>query len=311
MAASWSWGVSLAVGISIIITRGVVPFSIWALANIVAIPVFVYVWLKSPEFRKVLSSKPVLAAMLAIQVFAIWMNMRILKGSLVGGDLGTAALVSEHIAIGIVVVVSIILALVVYWGGLGISIATDRYQYALQLIGTLAIVVVALYYTGVASVDWGVSQGNLWWAVVGAAGLLSAPPLDMQQHQRVELGDGIGAGMWCAAFFGVYIVAVGLAGISLGGSATSSLLVAVVVFSIATSTLDSAYAALQELTGDIRYALGLSIACIVAWYPLSGVGIVDFWTMYATARIPIVLVLIVVSAHLSVSANWSYRDVLR
>ena len=41
LAASWAWGTSLVVGMETVQTKGLIPFLIWAIANSLAIPLFV------------------------------------------------------------------------------------------------------------------------------------------------------------------------------------------------------------------------------------------------------------------------------
>lgn len=289
MAASWSWGVSAVVGVSVLHSTGVGAFLVWTVANIAAVPVFgaVAAWL--PSLRPLLRARPAVLAMLAIQVFAFWMNMQgVYEVGTGDSALQTSTLLpAAPTTVGIVLLAVGIVGFIHQTGFEG-SVATDKGQYVVQLGGCLAIIAAALLFgSGTPSIATTGLDGYRW-AVWAGLGLLSGPFLDAQQWQRLDAG-GTSATLWAGAWFGVYMFAVGGAGAVL--SETAPLLTAlllVVALAVGTSTMDSAAAALQYLADSRRVAGGIAITAILAWPLIRSVGVLGIWTIYASARVFVV-----------------------
>jgi hypothetical protein len=74
--------------------------------------------------------------------------------------------------------------------------------------------------------------------------------------------------------------------LSTGGVVVSALF-AVVALAIASSTIDSAAAALQRLT-DRRVALGIGVTATLSWPVVQSLGVVSLWTLYASGRVFVV-----------------------
>lgn len=300
MAASWSWGASAAVGIGILLTRGHGAFWAWTVANVAAVPAFGVVYRRWPALRPLVDARAVAVPMVAIQVFAYWMNMQAAFEAATGGiDIETVAIAAETPAAVGVVAVAVGLSLFIYRAGLPGSIATDVGQFAVQ-VGACAAIVAAAVALGVPMRTVpATGTGEVPWVVWAALGLLAGPFLDAQQWQRMERARSSRPAWWAGAWFGGYMVAVGAAGLVLSRATPllSALFLAVVV-AIATSTIDSAAAALQRLSSR-RWALAIGVAAAVAWPAVRPLGVVDLWTVYASGRVVVVAGLLAYAATLS------------
>jgi hypothetical protein len=296
MAASWSWGVSVLVGAGILWSHGVAAFGIWCVANVLALPLFGAVAARLPAFKRLLWTRPVIAAMLAIQLLAYWMNMQGLYEASTGGiDFETHALVRPSLAMPVVIVLTIVLAVFIYRRGFAGSVATDLGQYALQIAGCLAIIALALVSTVERPAVATSGVGDVRWALWGGLGLLSGPFLDAQQWQRFDAGSARAA-LWGGLWFGVYLALVAVVAVYLGAATPLlSVLLLVVVLAVATSTIDSASAAFQYLLGNRRRALVVGVGAALAWPIVVDVGIVSLWTYYASARAVVVGCLLLVA----------------
>ena len=68
MAASWAWGVSLAVSFSILETKGFIPFAIWGFCNVSALLVFGMFTLKYPAYLNWMDNRIAKLFMFIIQI---------------------------------------------------------------------------------------------------------------------------------------------------------------------------------------------------------------------------------------------------
>lgn len=312
MAASWSWGASAAVGIGILLTRGQAAFWIWTMANILAVPLFGLVYTRWPALRGLIDLRAVVLPMVAIQVFAYWMNMQAAYEAATGGiDIETVAFVGGGVALFGVIGLALALSLFIYRAGLPGSITTDVGQFSVQVGACLGIAVLGLALgtpiqhipsTAVQDVSWG-----LW----AALGLLSGPFLDAQHWQRLEQADTARPAVWAGAWFGGYMLSVWSAGLVLSRSTPLlSVLFLAVVVAIATSTIDSAAAALQRLTSRWA-ALAIGAVAAVSWPLVRSMGVVSLWTLYASGRVFVVGGLLCYAAVAGTAAVNSRRQASR
>jgi len=274
MAASWAWGVSLAVSFAILVERGLTPFLIWGTANILALLVYGLFVRRFPDYLGFGSNRLVVLCMGLIQVFAIWINFKIM-----------AVYTSVYIAM----IISILLFICVFVWGFRFSLESDTWQYLIMVSG-LAIVILSGTKTSPDAVL--LTNENLKWAIIGAVGLLTGPFLDAQQLQRAKTATSLKPFAISATVFGFYLALVLIAASYAAGA--SAILLAIIVVAIATSTLDSCVASLQHIAGN-RLAIVVSLFALMSWRVMESPSISEFWFMMATARIYIVVPLILIA----------------
>lgn len=232
--------------------------------------------------------------MIAIQLFAYWMNLQAIYESMTGGvDIETVRLLSPTAGLIVAATVAVLLSVFIYYRGLPGSIQTDRGQFALQVGACLGIVATGLAI-GVPLQSFPTTTGvDAGWALWAMLGLLAGPFLDAQHWQRMERADTARPALWAGVWFGGYMLAVYGAGLVLSRAALlPSLLFALVALAIGSSTIDSAAAALQRLTSR-RAALGIGIGATLLWPLVQNLGVVNLWTIYASGRVFVVAGLLV------------------
>lgn len=279
MAASWSWGASLATGIGILLTMGQAGFWIWAVFNIIAIPLFGAMFQKFEEYQYLLKFWPALLFMGYIQLGTFFINSQAIFEVANGGvDLAGFQLLGNTAATALAMGVGFFFIGLIHKYGLPGSISTDLYQYIVQLVGCLLIIGLALVWNIEGATVPASSPGQMTTALWLGIGLLGGPMFGAQQWQRIREVDEdkqARAGLWGGLFFGVYLVAVYFVGILLGsGSAVLSAILLITVLGVTTSTIDSATAALQMLLGNRTAGTAVAALAVVAWPAVQSLGIV-------------------------------------
>lgn len=271
IAASWAWGVSLGVSHSILQTMGLSAFIPWAIANTLAPFVFGAFVRKYPEYLEFRHNQAVKAAMIGIQIFCIWINVKIM-GSYIGNTSST--------------LITLVVFILTYLYRFPFTIKSNFWQYA-TFISALALIII----TGKASsVQLASEPINLSWVIPACLGLMAGPFLDGQQHQRAQETDSIKPWMIGSACFGFYLFLVFLT--FFANSPFSRILLAITIIAVATSTLNSSVSALQNLAGN-KWAIIISLTALVFWPLFLNNTAVQIWTWYATGRIFVVIPMIV------------------
>lgn len=289
MAASWSWGSSLLVGVSIMQGMGPGAFAIWAVFNVLAVPLFIVVADRTTLVERVRGLRPVFATMILLQLFVVFINLQAISEGVAGGlAFDSYAFVSMPAAMILAMALGGGIVVAIHRYGFRASVVSDQMQYMFQLGACLALIVTALLVGGSATQHGTATAGEHYWAVWTGLGILAAPYLDAQQHQREHHLDDVQAGILFGVAFGVYLVAVAAVG-SLLVSATPVLtaLLLVAVLAVTTSTLDSAVAGLQYLLSRRRAAI-LAGSAVLVWPLLQSLGVLGIFTLYSTGRLIVV-----------------------
>jgi Na+/proline symporter len=300
MTASWAWGSSLMVGMALLLEKGLVPFLIWAGCNSLMLPFFGYMVKKYPNFEKATGTKGFVLLMTVMQFFITWVNMQAIF--MVSEKLGMSPLAGKVLAIGI----GLFFILMVFKGGLELSIFTDFWQWAIMYVGVISIVIIG-FLTGVGTntvsllmngtsdiLPNGGSVPHVIWAIYGGASLLCGGFIDLQQWQRAKVAIREGqekAFIIGGALFAIYIGIIGFMA-HFQFSYIMTLILMVVAIMVTSSTLDSAGAAFQEIGGN-KIGAVLGILAVLSWQFVYSIGIINIWNYYATFRLVIVAVMIV------------------
>jgi hypothetical protein len=300
MTASWAWGSSLMVGMAIMQTKGFLPFLIWALCNSLMLPFFGFMAKKYPNFEKATDTKAFVFLMTVMQFFITWVNMQAIFD--VSQNLGFSAMFGKIFAI----VIGVAFILLVFKGGLELSIKTDFFQWAFMYVGVIVILVIGfiggvgthtidLLINGQSDIIPGFLSGShIAWAVFGGASLLCGGFIDLQQWQRAKLvirERKEKAFIIAGGLFAVYIALIGLMAMYKFTFVMMVILMFVALM-VTTSTLDSVGAAMQEIGGN-KIGAVLGILAVAAWQLVYDMGIINIWNYYATFRLIVVVVMII------------------
>lgn len=290
MCASWSMGVSMAAGLSLLSIWGLAPFIVWMTFNALAIPIFSVMYTKFPQFREFINFRIGLAIMFLVAFLQITLNQNAMRAALAGGvDFASYSFMGTSTAMFVTMGLSTVLFVFIYFYGLPGSITTDVVQYFGQVAGALAIIATGLYFGfGGVEVPMGVDPAK--WLVSATIGIGLGPQTDPTQWQRIEKAPSLETGIWGGAFMGFYLLLVLGAALTFGGgSLLHGTLFAIVVFSVATSTLDSIAAAMHRLLGGRKRGLVAGLIG-VGVFPMAGViGVGQLWSIFATYRAPIII----------------------
>lgn len=278
-AASWAWGVSLGVSFSILKTMGLYSFLPWAICNVLALFIYGVFVAKYPGYINLKDNIFIKLAMVGIQIFCIWINIKIM---------------ATYIGAGWATTVAAIVFLLTYRYKFKFSVESDQWQYLTMVGGLVLVVLTGKFNLNVLNYQ----PVNANWVIPACIGLLAGPFLDGQQFQRAEEIKGVFPWFLASLAFGLYLSLVFLAFLSQG--AISQVLFAIIIIAVATSTLDSCIAALQDLSGDIL-AIIISIIALFSWPLFATKTATQIWTWYATARIFVVVPMILFTV-------WRHRN---
>lgn len=274
MAASWAWGVSLGVSFSILQTRGLIPFIIWGLFNTAAMTIYGLYVLKNPGYLRFTQNRAIKLSMAIIQLFAIWINIKIMY------DFLFDPVIPLVLALGIIILT--------IENKFRFSVESDQVQFMIMMIGLLAVI-------RFGKSEWEtklVMGADYNWALWGGICLLAGPFLDAQHFQRAEKAENIRPFLIGSITFGVYLSLV-LAAFMIN---QKSIILIVIVIAVATSTIDSAVASLQYLTGNFVAGI-LSIVALLTWPLFMTNTAAEIWSWYASGRVFIVIPLIILGVY--------------
>ncbi len=321
-AASHAWGPSIAATLGILLVIGWEAAIFWAIGNVFFAPVYMALYQRFPELKLSYRLRGILALLLVIQFFALWNNQQLIFEIGYGqADVEIYSLMSAGAAQMLAIGIALFAAVFIYKYGLPGSMTTDIYQYAAMLGGVWLIILLSVFvYGNTPTISHFASTGGMgtfprsfsafifnegtgiWWGILGGISYIGHPYVDTQQWQRIERSPTIKTGLWFSLFFGAYLASVFLMATVLG--VEIMLLAAILLIAalgVATSTIDSACAALQRLTGNAKLAFVFAVAAIVSWPIVTSLGVVAIWGIYAMGRL--VMFLIVFGAILGARAG--------
>ena len=305
MCASWSMGVSMAAGLSLLAVWGLGPFIVWMTFNTLAIPVFSIIYVKVPQFRQFINFRIGLGIMLLVAFLQITLNQNAMRAALAGGvDFASYGFISTGIATYLVMGISTALFLFIYKYELPGSVTTDVVQYFGQVGAALVIVATGVYF-GFSGVDVPLGVEPSEWLMAATLGILLGPYVDPTQWQRIEQAPQLETGIWGGVFFGFYMALVLASALVFGSnSLLHGALFAIVVFSVATSTLDSLAAAMQRIFNNKNIALVFGLVG-VGIFPFAGViGVGELWSIFANYRAPIVVGILLIAFALEIGNRY-------
>jgi len=305
MTASWAWGISIAIGITIMHSKGILPFIVWVVPNVLAIPFIALTYSKIPDMKKWAKWTPFLVFLLLSLMYALLLNMQFINLALSGGtDLATFGFIGEGTSLYVVLATGLLVTLYINKKGLRGSALTDVGQYSIQILGTLALVIAGLVLGTRADVSWMVQGTTNWWITVSGIATLFSIIDNGAQWQRLEAltsnHDRLKAGLYGGLFFGGYMALVTVAGFLFEGTMIMSLIFLVIVFTVATSTMDSAISAIQwvfkRFGQSPQWGTGLAIMTVLGWPLLIGSPVTSIYQTWSNFQVRIIGGLLVFTA---------------
>lgn len=279
-AATWTWAAAMLVGIGILEDAGIIPFFVWAAANVAAIPFFGWASQRWPALWDQTRRLPMRAVMTLMLIFTLWFNLTGIRTAAEQTGWFAGMTVNWLTVIPIVTLLAVWLA--TFYGGIRWSVASDRVQWTLELGAVVAMLALVIYEHGGIAVRPGLKWGSytdlrgwilgLWTVPM----LLGNPFLDGTFWHRAAYAKSMRPYWWGFGMFAVYLACVtGIAFMGLTPLATGLLFG--VIFFASFSTLDSCTAALQLTAGrNLGNALGLLAA--PGWLLAAPLGLLDLWT---------------------------------
>lgn len=308
MCASWSLGVSMAAGLTLLGIWGFAPFVVWMTFNVLSVPLFTVLYVKVPELREFINFR-IGRLIMAFVLFAyITINLNAMNAVLGSGiELVTYQFMSNTAAMAVAMAVSALIFVFIYFTGLNGSVKTDMAQYFLQIVGCFAIIGTGLYMgTPGVDVPFPPAESSVW-LISATAGLLSGPYVEPAQWQRIERAPYIETGLWAGLFFAIYMVGVVGAALTFGPSnVVHGVLLVIVVYSVSTSTMDSTAAAFQRIFGSRKLALVVGLVG-VGLYPWLAGPVGTSWSIFSEYRAAIsgtiILIALLLTAIPGISAQ--------
>ncbi|MCG2700512.1 hypothetical protein L6274_05690 [Candidatus Parcubacteria bacterium] len=304
LGATWSWGVSMIATMAFMYTYGIIPALVWVLGNILAMPLFGYVKVKIRGFEKWINFIPLILFSLFIAVMAVIMNMQALLIGLGGGhDVASFHFLDNSYSVSSIIFLSLTILLFIYKYGLRGNVLSDLGYYCLQIFAVVLLAVSSVIisnFTINPNSQLITEAGIKWVFPLGLLGIITGVFTDPMMWQRFEQKENqIKLSLWGGFWFGLYMIFVVLTGLFFKPTLFLGILLLIVIFALAVSTIGSAIDAMQYLTKKIGIgkAMGLIIAliAIITWPYLMELGMAKIWNIYAGYRWKVVTGMIVIS----------------
>ena len=304
LCASWSWGVSMIATIAFMYTYGIIPALVWVTGNVLAMPLFGYIKVKIRGFEKWINFIPLILFSLFIAAMAIIMNMQALLIGLGGGhDVASFHFLDSSYSVPAIIFFSLAILIFIFKFGLKGSVLSDLGYYSLQFSSVILLAVSSIIissFTVNPNLQLINEAGIKWVFPLGLLGIITGVFTDPMMWQRFEQKENqIKLSLWGGFWFGLYMIFVVLTGLFFKPTLFLGILLLIVIFALAFSTIGSAFAAIQYLTKKIGIGKisGLIIAfvAIITWSYLMDLGMAKIWNIYASYRWKVVTSMIVIS----------------
>lgn len=304
LGASWSWGVSMIATIAFMYTYGIIPALVWVMGNILAMPLFGFLKVKIRGFEKWINFIPLILFSLFIASMAIIMNMQALLMGLGGGqDVASFHFLDNGFSVPFIIILSLAILLFIYKYGLRGSVLSDLGYYSLQIFGVILLAISSIvisHFVINPNLQLITETGIKWVFPLGLLGIITGVFTDPMMWQRFEQKENqIRLSLWGGFWFGLYMIFVVLTGLFFKPTLFLGILLLVVIFALAVSTIGSATAAMQYLTKKIGVGkttgLIISLTAIITWPYLMDLGMAKIWNIYAGYRWKVVTGMIVIS----------------
>jgi len=308
-AAAWSWGVSLIVGVDLMRSCGLLPFLVWSAGNILAIPIFGVVRRYLPISKFWSSFSLLILIFLMMDCFGIIINMKaLLTGFGFGDTKGLPIPAFMGMGRDLAIYITVGYALFIFWyttkGGLKLLMFSDLGSYLFQIATALFIAAYGFSVTEKAfDPSWLLPKGVEWvkYSFFWISSGVLATGHQWQKFSAIEEKRIFSASLWGGLFFALYMPLVFLCGLYFTEGQVTNIAFLILMFALATSTIDSAVAAMNYDFKRFNLANKLvgpafALLTILSWNFLAADSTVtNLWKYMAQIRTPIIYGLILIS----------------
>jgi hypothetical protein len=303
LAASWSWGISVVLGVSIMHTKGVIPCFAWMVGNILALPLFGVLHRNLSFFKQWSNLLPVILFFFFIEFFAIILNLQGMLTGLGGGvDLISYKFLPRTTAVLIVMAIGLFIVWYINRGGLKLSFLTDFWQFGGQLAGVVALAAISFFFGDINPNIQLFKSGGMEWAKTGFLGVLFGALVIGHQWQRftaIKQENVLKASLWSSLFFGIYMIFVAITALFFAEDPILGGLLMIMILTMSSSTIDSSVASLEYIMRKFKikpyWGTLFALVTIISWPLLMNVGITKLYTWMVAIRIHLVAALLVLS----------------
>ncbi len=288
IAATWANAGSLLNGISTAQGKGIIPFILWAVGNVLACIVFGILAPMIPKFRDVFRSKAMKIIMGIMCPFQCWISMNGIQTVFADTPLGNTG------GIIIALAFAVFFIFLLFKFGMIRNVLTDHLSWATVYALVFGITLVATLKggnvtlpIGVENIPWGLK--NCLLLIPGAFmypyffELMDYNESNTEGTQRINVRKAfINGGL----VFGLYLAFIFLMSFTTFGPVLN-IVKAVLVTLIAVSSLSSFQFGIY-ITFGRKLGLGLNILTVALWQFLIPLGVMGAWTLMASIRIYIV-----------------------
>lgn len=293
LAAGWAWGVSLIVGMQTLQTKGILPFSIWAIANSLALPLFGYLAFRIKKLHRVVNSKIVQVFTTLVMVFCLLIQMNsihdILKGTGMFSDIWCKI---------IPIAISIVMALGLFHNGLIRNILIDCPLWVLCYIVLLFLLIIGTFSgTERHSLVLFSNQDDLAWAFNSSLILFAGPFMNIQNWQMAEKLHKENvleiSHVLAGVFFAIYMILVALLSM-FHFTKLMGMVQVIAILCITCTTIDASIVGMQKIAGE-KVGLLIAVVTIVCWQKFISLGVLELWTIMGNWRKDVAIACIIVA----------------
>lgn len=305
IAATWAGGNSLIIGMTTAQENGIIPFLLWAVANMLAPIVFGLLALKIPKFQKTMESKPIMLFLTIICIFQIWLQMNNIQSTLAGTQY-----ISNTVSIIIAIVLAVLFIILFLKDSFPRNVLTDNYSWWIVYLLILVLMICAYISSGgqINNLPLGFDKvgRGIKDAILLLPGAFAYPVFwkmlryNEKNEEKIKNVNIEKCFVYGGLLFGLYLLFV-LALAFVSFNPILELVKAILIVIIASSTLSSFLYSLHCFAGK-KVGTVLSCLTIITWQLFIPLGVLNMWSLMSTVRLYMLIGAFVFSI------GWYYKE---